>query len=453
MAARKTKEAEGSQLKVVPALPLDDDHWLILQNETPRKVLGKWLVVLMGPNPKLGQWVLMSGSAQSLESLWRWEARKPKHVTGFWLFYGRKPEYRDGRWAFVSERPELFYAKSGKVMGKRITTNQAGDLLVADNSEGSYKSLSALNDKQVNKVLVGISTEDKSPAKTSESPGKVTVKETPDLPGEEFQKIEVENGNSLARQFRDRLHEKISASAQGGNPLFHAVDDEAERMKLMQQSIRTRAKTEIWSKDRKHRIDASVTSVDVQDNRLTAAVSGEHIETFVKMIKELNDVTCLFSINLQQVQLFFVSSILGHNHTSAQFEMPDKLFEVQRRYSLRYSLAPDSGISVSVENPVSKSVADYPVIDISAGGLAFRADVSEKSVFAFGADIELLKFTIGSREIVVGGSIRHCTTIESSGQAPYLKVGLAFRRLKPRDSNFLNLYVYEQSLQYLSNQR
>lgn len=450
MALRKTKDTEGSQMKLVPSLTLDDDHWLILQNETPRRVLGKWLVVLMGPNPKLGQWVLMSGSAQSLESLWRWESRKPKHENGFWLFFGRKPEYRDGRWAFVSERPELFYAKAGKVMGKRLTTNQSGDLLVADNSESSYKSLSSLNEKQVNKVLVGINTDDRRAPKVSDSPGKVIVK---DLPGEEFQKIEVENGNTLARQFRERLHEKITASTEGGNPLFHAVDGELDRMKLIEQSIRTKAKTEIWSKDRKHRIDANVTSIDIKDNRLTASVTGDQIAGFVEMIKALNDVTCLFSVNLAQVQLFFVSSILGHTSTSAQFEMPDKLFEVQRRYSLRYSFAPDSGVYVSLEHPISKGLADYGIIDISAGGMAFRCEVHEKSVFASGVDIGDMRFTIGNREIIVGANVRHCTVNETAGQKPFLKVGVAFRRLKPRDANFLNLFVYEQSLQYLSTMR
>ncbi|MEQ1875858.1 MAG: PilZ domain-containing protein [Bdellovibrionia bacterium] len=448
MALKKTKENEFA-IRVVAALSLAEDHWLSVQNDPPKNVMGKWLVVLMGPSPKVGQWVLMSGTAQSLESLWRWDVRKTKTNPGSWLFYGRRPEYRDGRWAFVSERPELFYAHEGKVQGKRITTSNNGDLIIADNSENSYKALAAFNEKQINKVLVSIPGEDK-PFKQDDSLGTVRVEGDP---SDAFQDIVLDG--ALAAQFKERLNKKISESADsGGNPLFHSVDETNEKNELLEQGSLTRAKTEIWSKDRKHRVDAQMIALSTKQNMLTTAVAGGQVQPFIDILRRLNDVTCLFSVNLQQVQLFFVSSLVKFNRNAFQFEVPDKLFEVQRRFSLRYGYGADSDVKVEFDHPRSSSArATHKLTDVSAGGLGFVADVADKELYAPGQDLNRVVFKVGSREVIVAAQVRHCTVAELNGQPAYLKVGLSFKKLKPRDANHINMFVYEQSLKFLSGLR
>jgi hypothetical protein len=458
MSLRKNKEAD-SFVKVVPALQVDEDHWLLVQNEGPRKVMGKWLVVLMGPNVKLGQWTLMSGTAQGLESMWRWDMRKPKSASSSWMFYGRKPEYRDGRWTFVSERPELFYTSNGKVLGSRFTLNQLGELIVADNSEASYKLLSSMNEKGGNKVLVSISTEEKKPVaqeekKTTPVEETVPLQNTRRIDGE-FEKVDWGNVRSLANEFKDRLQSKISAAAQdGGNPLFHPVASEQEKMTFLNEGTKTRAMTEIWSKDRKHRMNANLTHMNQASNLLTASVQTADSKNFIGALKALDDVTCLFSVNLHQVQLFFVSSLLGFNNSACQFELPTNVYEVQRRFSLRYSFSSDTKVRVEFDNP--RLIGDRlskVMIDVSSGGLAMRASPTEKELFKQGQELKNIVFKVGDREVKTNADVRHATLIEPQGAEAFLKVGLSFKNVKPRDSNFLNQFVYEQSLMYLSKLR
>jgi hypothetical protein len=448
MGARKLKDNESNNVKMVSALTIEDDHWLLLQNETPRKVLGKWLVILMGPNPKIGHWVLMNGTAQSVESLWRWEIRKVANPTGSWLFYGRKPEYRDGRWAFVSERPELFYTNGGKVVGKRVTTNQSGDLVIADNSEGSYKALSALNEKAVHKIMVGLGN-DSSAAKPETKIGTVTVKI--DEPAEEYQKIELPNGDSLSKQFKERVQAKMNESV---DSLFHPVDNIADRNTLLNQGLLEMAKTEIWSKDRKHKLEAQLKGLNLDNSSITTTVTHGQIDGFINALKSVEDLTCLFSVNLQQVQLFFISSLLGFNKNGCKFELPDKVYEVQRRFSLRYSLPTDANVMVEFDHPRLLGVRDKRVIlDISSGGLAFKANPSDKELFTNGTDLSGITFSIGDREVKSMAHICHCTQVTPASAPPFLKVGVSFKKIKPRDSTYLNLYVYEQVLGYLSKLR
>ena len=92
-------------------------------------------------------------------------------------------------------------------------------------------------------------------------------------------------------------------------------------------------------------------------------------------------------------------------------------------------------------------------VGVSSGGLALRAAPAEKELFKQGQELQNVVFTVGDREIKANASVRHATLIEPQGGEPFLKVGLSFTNIKPRDSNFLNQYVYEQSLFYLSKLR
>lgn len=461
MSARKYKETVSEKnVRVVGALTIPHDHWLLVQNDPPKHVMGKWIAVLMGPNAKLGKWVLISGNAQSLESLWLWDMNK-KTNDGAWLFYGRKPDYRDGRWMFVSERPELFYAVNGKVLGIRISTSKDGDLVVADNSEESYRALSVLNEK-MSKLLVNVGPASEKTVEEKVSEVKVIEEKIPEetiapedrpdvfvqLKGDskdEFQDLPVDN--SLASQFRERIHQKLSESSDGGgNPLFHPVEDVKDKSTLIEQVIASKAKAEIWSKDRKHRIAGHMTSFSMNNNVLTTTVPSPEVQGFIDNLKSLNDVTCLFSVNLQQVQLFFVSSLTKFNSSAFQFEIPDKLFEVQRRYSLRYIFSPDNKVFVQFDHPnESADKLLCLVTDLSSGGLGFWAELTDKSLFAPGLELKDVSFTLGNRQISGQASIRHCSRLEINGRTGF-KVGISFTKMKPRDVSFLGLFVYEQGL-------
>ena len=100
--------------------PMDceDDIWLLKKDADCKKVLGRWLVRLMGPSPAAGQWVEVKGK----NNAWKFEL-KPEAIETFingkgtWYFQGdQKPEFvwKENSWLITGSSFELFYHVDGK---------------------------------------------------------------------------------------------------------------------------------------------------------------------------------------------------------------------------------------------------------------------------------------------------------------------------------------------------
>ena len=128
----------------VPALLLSSDFWLIEGKPGAKRVLGRWMVELMGPGPSAGAWVPIRLSPDAPAGVsWEWKG-KPTEGSNFstpegrWIFFGREPnfDWKSLRWRLVSDRPRLAYYenKATKPLVFRFDTDPAGLVTIAENS-------------------------------------------------------------------------------------------------------------------------------------------------------------------------------------------------------------------------------------------------------------------------------------------------------------------------------
>ncbi len=113
------KKTSDAPIFVEP-LELEDDIWLIKQNGDCKKILGKWLIRMLGPSPYVGQWNELKAG------LWRFEikeAEKEIYVPneGAWYFSGdQKPDFvwKENIWLISGENFNLFFKNSKEILSR-----------------------------------------------------------------------------------------------------------------------------------------------------------------------------------------------------------------------------------------------------------------------------------------------------------------------------------------------
>jgi colicin import membrane protein len=145
----------GAKLK--PALKLEEDTFLF-KNSGIKKAGKKTLVELEGPDPETGEWVPHEDKGDAKTS-WRWMPNEKKALPPEeakkegWIHEGDKPQFSEesGKWQFGSEKPELSYQKNGEKVASKITTDESGEVNVAEDSPKAEENLKKNKDIAVKK--------------------------------------------------------------------------------------------------------------------------------------------------------------------------------------------------------------------------------------------------------------------------------------------------------------
>ncbi len=103
-----------SSVTWIAPLDLEDDIWLIKNEAEAKKILGKWLIRLVGPGPYVGNWYEVK------PSLWRFDIKENQRKIfvpneGSWYFSGeQKPDFlwKENNWLINGEGFELFFQSS-----------------------------------------------------------------------------------------------------------------------------------------------------------------------------------------------------------------------------------------------------------------------------------------------------------------------------------------------------
>ncbi len=108
------------------ALSLEDDIWIIKNEQDCKKILNRWLIKLIGPGPFVAQW------NEVKSNLWRFdfkENEKDMYVggNGAWYFSGEsKPEFvwKENSWLIAGDNFELFYRDEEKTYSRLQCRNK-----------------------------------------------------------------------------------------------------------------------------------------------------------------------------------------------------------------------------------------------------------------------------------------------------------------------------------------
>lgn len=138
-----------------PALECESDIWLLTKESDCKRIIGRWMVKLMGPGPYVGQW----NEIPNKQNIWSFQIKKAFagqfiHGQGNWLFKGeQKPEFnwQENRWMFTGEDFELFFYDGSQSQSRVKLTGKV--LTLADNSAFA-KTKEALILDSFNKDLI-----------------------------------------------------------------------------------------------------------------------------------------------------------------------------------------------------------------------------------------------------------------------------------------------------------
>jgi hypothetical protein len=242
--APEKPKSEASSVNFIDPLDLEDDIWLLKQNNDARMVLSKWLIHLMGPSPYVGQWVELSRGA------WRFDLKESEEEMflsgqGSWFFTGeQKPEFiwKENIWLISGRVFELLY-KDGDVIHSRFKAKDK-NLTICKNSvfaktkeklilQSFDKELVFSREEEEGENLEGKSSTDKLNA------GKMSGKNSTDhLVGKSLSgKNKTDNlgGGALSGKSSPEEHQeeplagKMGTDHLGGSPLAGKTQNKADQ--------------------------------------------------------------------------------------------------------------------------------------------------------------------------------------------------------------------------------
>jgi c-di-GMP-binding flagellar brake protein YcgR len=146
-----------------------------------------------------------------------------------------------------------------------------------------------------------------------------------------------------------------------------------------------------------------------------------------------------------RANIFFKARYLGAEKSALKFQMPEKIFKVQRRKEIRYAIRQDYSLKIEFADPLfPDTVITKKVLDISAGGLSFLIPPEEQPVFQQGLILRNMSFVVNRRTIKLEAEIRHCSVYRLRPNKDLVKVGLQFKNIRPGDAQHIANFVFEE---------
>lgn len=139
------KKVVESNSTFLPAMTTPDDIWLHLKEFECKRILGRWLIRLMGPSPYVAQWV----EVPNKPGVWRFEFREGQKQDflsgeGNWFFKGdQKPDFnwKENIWYFAGDTIDLFYFDAEVLPRLQLKDRQ---LAICENSPAALKKEEAI---------------------------------------------------------------------------------------------------------------------------------------------------------------------------------------------------------------------------------------------------------------------------------------------------------------------
>lgn len=226
---------------------------------------------------------------------------------------------------------------------------------------------------------------------------------------------------------------------------FRSLKNLKERDLLLHEGAKDIAQATIWTAQQRNVIAANLVLFSDEDSRLyfSSPEPRENEKFYATYIAEgLAD--CFVNLTLRKKCLFFKSKILGVDTAGLQFEVPEELFEIQRRREVRHRIPDGYTVKTKFQNPVNPTeVLERKVFDISVGGLSFLTDLSDDAVYAVDLALEKMRFTVVGHEINCVAVVRHKQQQQTSDGKIWLRVGTQLTRVPPASSSVLLAYVLE----------
>lgn len=231
---------------------------------------------------------------------------------------------------------------------------------------------------------------------------------------------------------------------------FEPIEDQAEGIKFLKEGAKTLAQGVLWTQEQKLTLDTRVTVVsDTEKTFYIWSAKDKDLKSLAQELKLASQGDfCFFNLTLHRANIFFKARLKGFDTGGIYFEWPEKVFKVQRRKDMRFTIPDGYVLFVEFEDPKKPGqILSRKLIDISASGLAFLGEPKDSTFWDSGNELRRVQFTIRSRKITTDAEIRHAIP---KGERGHAKVGLSFKGLKAADAQWIASYVFEEGRKFIS---
>lgn len=230
---------------------------------------------------------------------------------------------------------------------------------------------------------------------------------------------------------------------------FELVSSNDEANRMIRDAVKSFAAAMLWTKDQSSVLKTQIMQINPDGTILSVHLPKEFdSKKFLKEVLATPDHSCYFSVSLLTANIFFKTRYIGVYDDSIQFQIPEKIYKVQRRKDLRIRIAATHKLKLEFDDPTDPfRRLEKAAFDLSAGGVSFLVSPGEEFAYPIGTALNNLSFSIQSKNIQVLSEVRHNQTIKLHGKNE-IKIGLRFVNLKASDSNAIASFVFEESRKY-----
>ena len=292
-AAKPGDAASAQGAKSQPALQLKQDSFLF-RNNGVKKNGKKYTIEMEGPDPSTGEWKQHEDKGDA-QTAWRWvpnedEEGKPAKDTGEgWVHAGDKPTFNEqsGKWAMTSEKPDLSYMKDGRKLGRKVSTDAAGEVNVAADSPAALENL------EKNKKIAVQKREREAKAKSAP----IVKKERTRPEAAESEAPEADDPNDspaqkmLKKMARDKLARAKAMLAEGKEPAAESeeelIDDSSAPEMEEEASVEGASPSAIEAKKREKKKKSGLSPLDYLKQKMEAGLNSNDPATAEEIEPEL----------------------------------------------------------------------------------------------------------------------------------------------------------------------
>ena len=227
---------------------------------------------------------------------------------------------------------------------------------------------------------------------------------------------------------------------------FEPVESSTEANRLIREGAHTLSGAILWTLDQKETLTTHLNGYSESEGIFTVNTPKDpkdgDLARFQNHLRDQSQLYCLFSVTLPKAILFFRSDFINVVTGKIRFKLPEKIFRVQRRKDMRYTIPHSHVLRVEFQDPsFNENRLSKKAVDLSAQGLGFSVSVKESTLFKKGLALKDVTFSVRNRKIECVAEVRH---VKPSADPDTYRVGISFAELKAADGNWIANYVLEE---------
>lgn len=246
------------------------------------------------------------------------------------------------------------------------------------------------------------------------------------------------------------LDKAASAEEEKAKQDFELVPKETEKFVFLAECAKLLTTGTLWTKDQEILVQSHCSHMSPVNRTLSVWIPKQlDIQKLKEILKTQPDF--FFNLSHPSASLFFKTKLRTLDSSNLVFEVPEKLYRVQRRHSFRLTMRGTYTLTVDFEDPLLPNhKLTKRVLDLSDMGMAFLINTPDEPLFKKGMILKRFSFVLSKQTIQVEGEVRYTRPLGKEAR-DLSKVGIKFTSVSQEDAWLIASYVLAENRKFVSS--